>query len=43
VIWGLTVLIFDPLGPIKYRFAVGSVLAMMITGFLIMRKVPDAR
>jgi UMF1 family MFS transporter len=43
IIWGLTVLIFGPLGPVKYRFAVGSVLLMMIAGFLILRKVPDAR
>ena len=43
IIWGLTVLAFDSLGAIKYRFAVGSVLAMMIAGFFIMRKVPDAR
>lgn len=43
IIWGLTVLAFDSLGAIKYRFAVGSVLVMMIAGFFIMRKVPDAR
>jgi UMF1 family MFS transporter len=43
IIWGMTVLAFDSLGAVKYRFAVGSILAMMIAGFLIMRKVPDAR
>jgi UMF1 family MFS transporter len=43
VIWGLTVLIFSPLGALKYRFAVGSVLVMMLAGFFILRKVPDAR
>jgi UMF1 family MFS transporter len=43
IIWGLTVLLFGPLGAIKYRFAVGSVLLMMIAGFFILRKVPDAR
>ncbi len=43
IIWGLIVLAFDSLGPVKYRFAVGSVLAMMIAGFFVMRKVPDAR
>ena len=43
IIWGLTVLAFEPLGAVKYRFAVGSVLAMMTAGFLILRKVPDAR
>jgi MFS transporter, UMF1 family len=42
-IWSLTLIIFGPLGIIKYRFAVGSVLAMMITGLWILRKVPDAR
>ena len=43
IIWGLTVAGFAFLGPIKYRFAVGSVLLMMITGLIILRKVPDAR
>jgi UMF1 family MFS transporter len=43
VIWGLTVLVFSPLGALKYRFAVGSVLVMMMVGFFILRKVPDAR
>jgi hypothetical protein len=43
LIWGLTVIVFGPLGAIKYRFAVGSVLIMMITGFFILRGVPDAR
>jgi len=43
LIWGLTIVIFGPLGAIKYRFAVGSVLIMMITGLIILRKVPDAR
>lgn len=43
VIWGLIVLSFDSFGAIKYRFAVMSVLIMMIIGFLILRKVPDAR
>jgi UMF1 family MFS transporter len=43
LIWGLTVIIFSSLGPVKYRFAVGSVLIMMITGLFILRKVPDAR
>jgi len=43
IIWGVTVWIFGPLGTIKYRFAVGSVLLMMITGLVILRKVPDAR
>jgi len=43
VIWGLTVLAFDSFGPVKYKFAVGSVLIMMIVGFLILRRIPDAR
>lgn len=43
IIWGLTVLIFGPLGAVKYRFAVASILLMMIAGFFILRKVPDAR
>ena len=43
VIWGLTVLLFDSYGPAKYNFAIGSVLAMMIVGLFILRKVPDAR
>jgi len=43
IIWGLTVLLFGPLGAVKYRFAVGSVLIMMIAGFFILRKVPDVR
>jgi len=43
IIWGLTVLLFDSLGPTKYRFAVGSVLLMMMAGFYILRKVPDVR
>ncbi len=43
IIWGMIVLIFDSMGPIKYRFAVASVLVMMITGLIVLRKVPDAR
>ncbi len=43
LIWGLTVLAFGSLGAIKYRFAVGSVLLMMTTGLIILRRVPDAR
>jgi MFS transporter, UMF1 family len=42
-IWSLTLVIFGSLGMIKYRFAVGSVLVMMIVGLWILRKVPDAR
>jgi UMF1 family MFS transporter len=43
VIWGVVVLVFGSWGPMKYRFAVGSVLIMMVTGLWILRKVPDAR
>jgi len=43
LIWGVTVIAFGPLGAVKYRFAVGSVLIMMITGFTILWRVPDAR
>jgi MFS transporter, UMF1 family len=43
VIWGLIVMAFTPWGPIRYRFAIGSVLLMMSIGLWILRKVPDAR
>ena len=43
LIWGLTVVVFGSLGPVKYRFAVASVLIMMMIGLFILRKVPDAR
>ncbi len=43
IIWGATVAGFSFLGPMKYRFAIGTVLIMMITGLIILRKVPDAR
>jgi UMF1 family MFS transporter len=43
IIWGLTVMAFTSWGPLRYRFAIGSVLLMMIIGLLILRKVPDAR
>jgi UMF1 family MFS transporter len=43
IIWGLIVMGFTSWGPLRYRFAIGSVLLMMITGLLILRKVPDAR
>lgn len=43
VIWGVIVLLFDSYGAAKYNFAIGSVLAMMIIGLFILRKVPDAR
>jgi len=43
VIWGVIILVFDSWGAVKYRFAVGSVFVMMLTGFFILRKVPDAR
>ena len=43
IIWGVVVLAFGSFGALKYRFAVGSVLIMMVTGLWILRKVPDAR
>jgi UMF1 family MFS transporter len=43
VIWGVTVALLGSLGVIKYRFAVATVLIMMFTGLVILRKVPDAR
>jgi MFS transporter, UMF1 family len=43
IIWGVTVWAFSSMGAIKYRFAIGTVLIMMTTGLIILRRVPDAR
>ena len=39
IIWGLTVKLGEPLGNLKYRFAVASMSIMMLIGYLLLRKV----
>lgn len=41
LIWGLTVLIFEPLGIIRYRIAVGMLLFFMCCGLFVLTKVPE--
>ncbi|MCP4631613.1 MAG: MFS transporter [candidate division Zixibacteria bacterium] len=41
IIWGLTVKLAEPLGSIKYRFAVGAVFLMMLTGYFLIRRIPN--
>jgi UMF1 family MFS transporter len=43
VIWGLVTYFGEPLGIIRYKIAVGALFIMMIVGFVILRKIPDAR
>jgi UMF1 family MFS transporter len=43
LMWGIIVLSFDGFGVIKYRFAVGSLVLMMLAGFIILQRVPDVR
>ncbi len=41
LMWGLTVELAEPLGDIKYRFAVLTVFIMMLIGYLLIRKLPE--
>jgi UMF1 family MFS transporter len=41
MIWGISVLVFEPLGMIKYRMTIFILLLFLIGGFLILQKVPD--
>lgn len=41
IIWGISILIFKPLGLISYRITVFILLLFLICGFLILQKVPD--
>lgn len=43
LIWGLTVLIFEPLGIIRYRIAVGMLLLFMCLGLFVLTKVPKEK
>ncbi len=41
LIWGLTVFIFEPLGIVRYRIAVGMLLFFMCCGLFVLTKVPE--
>jgi UMF1 family MFS transporter len=41
ILWGVVVKLGEPIGPLKYRLAAGSVFSMMLVGYLVLRKVPD--
>jgi len=43
LIWGLVILFAEPLGTIKYKFAIEALFLMMVVGIIILRKIPDAR
>ena len=43
ITWGLIAYFFEPWGVIRYKLAIGALFVMMVIGFLILRKVPDAR
>ncbi|OQX92285.1 MAG: hypothetical protein B6D58_03575 [candidate division Zixibacteria bacterium 4484_95] len=43
LIWGLVIFFGEPFGDIKYKFAIEALFLMMVIGFIILRKVPDAR
>jgi len=40
LLWGLTVLVLEGLGPLRYRVAVGVLALMALTGTLVLRRVP---
>lgn len=43
LIWGAIIYFAEPMGVISYKIAIGSLLIMMLVGWIILRKVPDAR
>ena len=43
LIWGLIIHFAEPLGTIKYKFAIEALFLMMVVGLIILRKVPDAK
>lgn len=43
LVWGLVIYFGEPLGELKYKFAVETLFLMMVVGFIVLRKVPDAR
>lgn len=43
LIWGLVIYFGEPLGELKYKFAIEALFLMMVVGFIVLRKVPDAR
>jgi UMF1 family MFS transporter len=42
IIWGLIILLLEPLGLLRYRLAIISLLCFIILGYLFLRKIPDS-
>ena len=40
LVWGITVLVLDGLGPARYRVAVGLLAVLALIGVLLLRRVP---
>lgn len=43
LIWGLVVWLGKPLGPLRYRLAVGTLVLFVLGGLLLLRGVPERR
>jgi len=40
LVWGLVILVFEPLGVVRYRIAIFSLLLFIVAAIVILRKVP---
>lgn len=43
LVWGLTAYFLEPLGALRYRIALGILLAILVSGVIILQKVSDER
>jgi MFS-type transporter involved in bile tolerance (Atg22 family) len=41
LVWGLVVWAGEPLGPLRYRLAVGAMLVFMLAGLYAFRFIPE--
>ena len=42
IIWGIIILSLEPMGLVRYRFAIASLLFFIILGYLFLKKIPDS-
>lgn len=42
IIWGAIILFLEPIGLLRYRFAIGCLLAFIILGYLFLERIPDS-
>jgi UMF1 family MFS transporter len=40
LLWGVVLLVAEPLGVIRYRLGVGSLAVLMLAGFIILLRLP---